>query len=60
MGFVGAAFEFRVVLDADVKIISLQLHGLHDVMIRRGAADGQAGSGEIIPEVVVEFVELRP
>ena len=58
MGLIGTALEFGMVLDADVEIAVLQLHGLHNVVIRGGTADGQTGLHQRLPEIVVEFVAV--
>jgi hypothetical protein len=42
MGPVGTALEFRVELNAQVKIMVRQFHGLHQSSVRRETTQGQA------------------
>ena len=58
MGLVGAALELGVELDAHIEGAVRQLHGLHNVAIGRGAADGEAGIGKGLAEIIVEFVAV--
>ena len=58
MGLVGAAFEFGVVLHAHKEGPVGQLHGLHQLSIRRQAAQGEPGGGQRLPIGVVELIAV--
>ena len=58
MGFVGAAFEFRMELDADIKGMIREFNGFDQGAVRREAAEDQAAVRQQLAVSVVEFVAV--
>ena len=58
MRFIWSAFEFRMVLYGDKETVVSDLHGLYKPVVGRSAADAHAAFGQILSEVVVEFISV--
>ena len=58
MSAVGAALELGVELGTQMEVPAGQLYGLHQMAVRAGAGNDQAGVLHLLPEVVVELVAV--
>ena len=58
MRFVGVAFEFGMVLDADEEGMILELYGLHESAVRREAAQEKTAFGDDLAVVNVKLVAM--
>lgn len=58
MRFVGAAFEFVLILDADEEGMIWELYGLHESAVRREAAQEKTAFGDDLVAFVVKLVAM--